>query len=85
MTTCRPYEGELVQENCWVRLAQAIDWDAIEQEYSAILLLAARWHPARMASGAGDSCSVPHNGQRNGGDRARKPLPAIFFGFLIYL
>ena len=26
-----PYEGELVQENRWVRLAQAIDWDAIEQ------------------------------------------------------
>mgnify|MGYP000818667606 CR=1 FL=1 len=25
-----PYEGELVQENRWVRLAQAIDWDAIE-------------------------------------------------------
>ena len=26
-----PYEGELVQENRWVRLAQAIDRDAIEQ------------------------------------------------------
>ena len=38
-----PYEGELVQENRWVRLAQAIDWDAIEQEYSGHLLLAARW------------------------------------------
>ena len=74
-----PYEGELVQENRWVRLAQAIDWDAIEQEYSGHFAAGGKVAiPARMAFG--DSCSVPHNGQRNGGDRARKPLPAILFG-----
>ena len=66
-----PYEGELVQENRWVRLAQAIDWDAIEQEYSGHFAAGGKVAiPAR----------VPHNGQRNGGDRARKPLPAILFG-----
>ena len=29
-----PYHGELAGQNRWVRLADAIDWDAFEQEYS---------------------------------------------------
>ena len=47
-----PYEGELVQENRWVRLAQAIDWDAIEQEYSGHFAAGGKVAiPARMAFG----------------------------------
>ena len=75
-----PYEGELVQENRWVRLAQAIDWDAIEQEYSGHFAAGGKVAiPARMAFGVlviRAACRT----QRNGGDRARKPLPAILFG-----
>ena len=29
-----PYHGELEDANRWVRLAEAIDWDAFEQAYS---------------------------------------------------
>ena len=29
-----PYHGELQDANRWVRLAEAIDWDAFEQAYS---------------------------------------------------
>ena len=29
-----PYHGELAGANRWVRLAEAIDWDAFEQAYS---------------------------------------------------
>ena len=29
-----PYHGELEDANRWVRLADAIDWDAFEQAYS---------------------------------------------------
>ncbi|WP_294538992.1 transposase [uncultured Gemmiger sp.] len=29
-----PYHGELAERNRWVRLADAIDWDAFEKEYS---------------------------------------------------
>ncbi len=47
-----PYESELVQENRWVRLAQAIDWDAIEQEYSGHFAAGGKVAiPARMAFG----------------------------------
>ncbi|MFR8969810.1 MAG: hypothetical protein ACLVHY_03680 [Gemmiger sp.] len=75
-----PYEGELVQENRWVRLAQAIDWDAIEQSTAAILLLAARWQfrPAWRSAGF-----VQRAAQRTA-KRWRscaKALSAILLGF----
>lgn len=30
-----PFHGELSHRNRWVRLAAALDWDALEQDYSA--------------------------------------------------
>ena len=48
-----PYHGELVEQNRWVRLAQAIDWDAFEQEYSAHFSAGGKIAiPARMAYGS---------------------------------
>lgn len=47
-----PYQGEIAQENRWVRLAQQIDWDAVEAEYSAHFGTGGKVAiPARMAFG----------------------------------
>ena len=47
-----PYHGELAGQNRWVRLADAIDWDAFEQEYSGHFGRAGKVAlPARMAFG----------------------------------
>lgn len=47
-----PYHGELAGQNRWVRLADAIDWDAFEQEYSGHFGRAGKATlPARMAFG----------------------------------
>ena len=47
-----PYHGELAGQNRWVRLADAIDWDAFEQEYSGHFGRAGKVaFPARMAFG----------------------------------
>ena len=47
-----PYHGELAWQNRWVRLADAIDWDAFEQEYSGHFGRAGKVAlPARMAFG----------------------------------
>ena len=47
-----PYHGELAGQNRWVRLADAIDWDAFEQEYSGHFGRAGKVAlPARMACG----------------------------------
>ena len=46
------YHGELAGQNRWVRLADAIDWDAFEQEYSGHFGRAGKVAlPARMAFG----------------------------------
>ncbi|MGN0651393.1 MAG: transposase [Gemmiger sp.] len=48
-----PYHGELVEQNRWVRLAQAIDWDRFEQEYSENFSAGGKIAiPARMAYGS---------------------------------
>lgn len=48
-----PYHGELAEQNRWVRLAEAIDWDAFEQEYSTLFAAGGKAAiPARMAYGS---------------------------------
>ena len=47
-----PYHGELAGRNRWVRLAEAIDWDAFEREYSGHFGHAGKVAlPARVAYG----------------------------------
>lgn len=48
-----PYHGELANANRWVRLAQAIDWEGFEQEYSAHFARGGKVAiPARVALGS---------------------------------
>lgn len=47
-----PYHGQLAEQNRWVRLANAIDWDAFEREYSGHFGRAGKVAiPARVAFG----------------------------------
>ncbi len=47
-----PYRGDLADRNRWVLLAQAIDWDAFEREYSGNFGRAGKVAlPARVAYG----------------------------------
>lgn len=48
-----PYHGELADRNRWVRLAEAIDWDAIEAAYSGHFAHGGKVAiPARIAYGS---------------------------------
>lgn len=48
-----PYHGELAGANRWVRLAEAIDWDAFEQAYSTQFAQGGKIAiPARVALGS---------------------------------
>ena len=86
MTTCRLAKASWYRRNRWARLAQAIDWDA-EQEYSGHFGAGGKVViPACMAFGVlVIRAAVPHNGQRNGGDRARKPYLQYFWALILYL
>ena len=47
-----PYHGDLAEQNRWVRLAAAVDWDAVEREYSGHFGRAGKVAlPARVAYG----------------------------------
>ena len=47
-----PYEELLDQNNRWLRLAKAVDWEALEQEYSANFGVSGkRAMPVRLAFG----------------------------------
>lgn len=48
-----PYHGELAPDNRWVRLAEALNWDQLEQEYSTHFARGGKDAiPARVAIGS---------------------------------
>lgn len=48
-----PFHGELSRENRWVRLAEMLDWDGFEKQYSALFAHRGKVAiPARVALGS---------------------------------
>ncbi len=78
-----PYHGELVPRNRWIQLADAIDWDAFEEEYSQNFGHSGKVAiPARIALGSLIIRAAFHISDRQTVDLVREsPYLQYFLGF----